>query len=107
MNLETDLLNSHFIASKVRQSADYAQNLYAALCNNTFTHTDLFEIISDNTWVCSWRHASAIVAKIKGTGDYLDWYCSGMSADDGSVTEGTITNEILLDIKSLNWLITK
>jgi len=35
--------------------------------------------------------------------DYIDWYCSGISDKDGSVQEGTISEEIKEDLKKLGW----
>jgi hypothetical protein len=42
-------------------------------------------------------------------GDYIDWYCSGiMTSDinetnDKSVSEGTVTEEIINDLKLIGW----
>jgi hypothetical protein len=45
-------------------------------------------------------------------GDYINWYCSGMGeglgngdADGtkGYVSEGTVTEEIQMDLKALGW----
>jgi len=40
-NLEFDLRTTDWILAKVRESRVYAQNLYAALCNNPFQKQDV------------------------------------------------------------------
>jgi hypothetical protein len=75
-NMEYDLRTSEEMLSKVRNSDTYAQNLYAALCNNEFQELDMWPILKDQRWSCSWRSAGGIVANMKMTGDYIDWYCS-------------------------------
>lgn len=105
-NLDTDLFSNLLIIQKVRSSESYAQNLYAALCNNEFVKGD-----EEKNWGCSWRTSGDIVATIIGKGDYLDWFCSGMllAPDDeylqqkGFVTEGTITEEVEKDLEILGW----
>lgn len=106
--LEQDLYNNYIIA-KVTASEVYAQNLYAALCNNTFVRID----DTNTTYGCSWRYAGGIVAKLLGTGDYMDWYCSGIICFDyinsistiGYVPEGIITDEIKADLHYIGWTI--
>lgn len=96
-NLEKDLLSSDTIANKAIHSDIYAQNLYAALCNNRFFY-------GDKEWTCSWRMAGGIVAELVDTnGDYMDYYCSGISSKNGYVSEGFVTDEIKLDLMKLGW----
>jgi hypothetical protein len=126
-NLEYDLRTTPWIIEKVRASRVYAQNLYAAMCNRDFRKIDVLEILKESTWGCSWRSAGGIVADIRGSGDYIDWYCSGIrnagDLDDESynslskeqqeqylesrlsVGEGTVSEEIRNDLKQLGWLI--
>ena len=111
-NLEYDLRASDFIADKAR-SEKYAQNLYAALCNNDFLNKE------NKQWSCSWRYAGGIVANIREEGDYIDWYCSGIrnvhySEEDnapwdeqGFVGEGVVTDEIRADLLALGWKVVK
>jgi hypothetical protein len=128
-NLEWDLRTTDWILEKTRQSKAYAQNLYAALCNNEFIRIDVIEILSDNRWGCSWRGAGGVVANMRCEGDYIDWYCSGMGGvigggfavvsngggmgsydpDEGRlpnyVPEGTVTDEIKQDLQTLGWAV--
>lgn len=123
-NLEYDLRTSDFIAEKCKDKI-YAQHLYAALCNNDFIKNDVWLILKEVTWGCSWRHAGVIVANIREVGDYIDWYCSGMKQvyepeeidsltedqkeiykeDMASVNEGMVTDEIKNDLLKLGWLV--
>jgi hypothetical protein len=102
--------------AKVRGSRAYAQNLYAALCNNEWYERDIWQMLLGRRWSCSWRYDGGVVADIENTGgDYLDWYCSGMvrshpdddigKPDDtkGYVSESVITEEIQTDLARLGW----
>lgn len=116
-NLEYDLRSTDWILEKARANRYYAQNLYAALCNNDFQRNDTWPILSDETWSCSWRYAGGIIADMLEKGDYLDWYCSGIQGmeDDstyiahntatGKVGEGEVTDEIRADLFRLGWLV--
>ena len=112
-NMEYDLLTSDWIAEKCKEDG-YAQNLYAAMCNNEFIKNDVWPLLKQETWSCSWRYAGGIVADIREQGDYLDWYCSGMGSglgngdEDGSkgyVGESKITEEITDDLLKLGWIV--
>jgi hypothetical protein len=110
-NLEYDLRSTEWIVDKVRASESYAQNLYAAMCNNDFQKLDVVEVLKNNTWSCSWRYAGGIVAHMRGHGDYIDWYCSGireyndLDAKKNYVGEGAVTEEIHQDLKRLGWVL--
>lgn len=115
-NMEYDLRSTAWICDKVKNSDDYAQNLYAAMCNRSFQRNDMMPILKDQRWNCSWRYAGGIVADMREQGDYIDWYCSGIrgSHDLGGgstgdhpnwVSEGNITEEIRSDLKKLGWLV--
>jgi hypothetical protein len=116
-NLEYDLRTSEVVCQKAKSSKHYAQNLYAALCNNEFQKLDVVTILKEEQWGCSWRSAGGIVAHVTGKGDYIDWYCSGIrnNGDDNEsedplydklkyVPEGKITEEIWQDLKNLGWI---
>jgi hypothetical protein len=109
-NLEWDLVTTDWILEKVRASEAYAQNLYAAMCNNGFIKLDVIPILKNKEWSCSWRYAGGIVADMRQQGDYIDWYCSGIRNTDGTdrdqwVGEGCITDEIRRDLQRLGWAV--
>ena len=108
-NLEYDLLTTPWILDKSRNDISYAQNIYAALCNNGFIKLDVIPILTGREWGCSWRYAGGIVADMRQEGDYIDWYCSGIQDEDARnakafAPEGYITDEIRQDFKSLGWI---
>jgi hypothetical protein len=129
-NMEYDLRSTEWILEKTRGDDVYAQNLYAAMCNNEFVKREMWPILKDQRWSCSWRHAGGIVADMQQTGDYIDWYCSGIRNDgyqDDSndtteltieqeafrkkiaayVPESLVTDEIENDLFKLGWLVVK
>ena len=128
-NMEYDLRSSKELCDKVKARDDYAQNLYAAMCNNDFTKREMWPILKEQKWSCSWRHAGGIVADMKQEGDYIDWYCSGIrnggyqDEDDQTeltieqeiirkkfaayVPESVVTDEIENDLFRLGWLVIK
>jgi hypothetical protein len=123
-SLEYDLRTTDWVIEKVKADRVYAQHLYAAMCNNDFQRNDVWPILTDKTWSCSWRYAGGIIANIRGEGDYLDWYCSGIvDADEDQwgilsedskkklletkahVAESDVTDEIRKDLFKLGWLV--
>jgi len=94
-SMEWDLLTTDWILAKVRASASYAQNLYAAMCNNDFQKIpqhnpdDMVRALADEmpVWSCSWRYAGGIIADMRQEGDYIDWYCSGIRDRDPPLEE--------------------
>jgi len=126
-NLEYDLLTTEWILEKVRNNESYAQNIYAAFCNNGFIKLEVIPILKQEEWSCSWRYAGGIVADMRQEGDYIDWYCSGIR-DQGPpseeewnswnsqqqidwtnkfskyVPEGKITQEVRDDFQKLGWV---
>jgi hypothetical protein len=108
-NLERDVRRADWMLAKVRQQEIYAQNFYAALCNNSFTPKDVWGILTNITWDCTWRYAADLIADIRQTEDYLTWYCSGtgFSGTDfaGFVEESYITEEVEADINRLGWIV--
>jgi hypothetical protein len=127
-NMEYDLVTTDWILAKARASKAYAQNLYAAMCNNDFQRNDVWPRISDQKWHCSWRSAGGIIADMRQQGDYIDWYCSGINNGDWQkppeevaamtpdqqeyyhmqtqfVSESVVTDEIREDLFRLGWLV--
>lgn len=128
-NLEWDLRTTDWILEKARESKSYAQNLYAAMCNNDFIKREMWPILKEQKWSCSWRYAGGIIADMRQEGDYIDWYCSGIRNDyditdeernnwtddqkarfevyQKYVSESTVTEEIENDLYKLGWLVIK
>lgn len=125
-NMEYDLLTTDWILEKVRVSDVYAQNLYAAMCNNDFVKNDVWPLLKEEKWSCSWRRAGGIIADMRQKGDYIDWYCSGirdtllnddstkeyteeqkkrLEITDKYVSESAVTEEIRNDLLKLGWLV--
>jgi hypothetical protein len=120
-DMEWDLRTTDWILAKARESDAYAQNLYAAMCNREFTKREMWPVLKDQRWSCSWRYAGGIIADMRQEGDYIDWYCSGMgglnqeydskeTAEEwakrtGYVPEGCVTEEIASDLYRLGWLV--
>lgn len=125
-NMEYDLRTSELIMEKCKDKI-YAQHLYAAMCNNEFIKNDVWPILSDKRWGCSWRYAGGIIADIRQEGDYIDWYCSGIRNNEdltdeeykqlsieeqemyleskARVSESVVTDEIRKDLLSVGWLV--
>jgi len=120
-NMEYDLRSTEWICNKVKASDNYAQNLYAAMCNMQFIKLDVIPILKDQRWSASWRHSGGIIADMQEKGDYIEWYCSGIGNNEKGfgldgyeptpdpvgrnyVPEGTVTEEIREDLKKLGWV---
>lgn len=110
-DLEEDLKNDAVIMEKIKDRR-YAQNVYAALCNMRWQPEEIWPVLQDDWWTCSWRYAGEVVANLRNTNeDYMDWYCSGISGgltyDEtqaaGFVSEGEVTDEIREDFARLGW----
>lgn len=126
-NMEYDLRSTQWIVDKVKKDDVYAQHLYASMCNNDFTKNDVWPILTEKKWSCSWRHAGGIIADMQEKGDYIDWYCSGIRdsriLDDDEfnsltkeqqeyyiqgkkfVPESAVTDEIRADLLKLGWIV--
>ena len=110
-NLEESIRACEWMLKKVVDRETYAQNLYAAMCNNVFQPNQVWPRLRDEYWSCSWRSAGGIVADLRGQGDYLDWYCSGImgvgevDSFQGYVSESTITDEIRQDLFAIGWTV--
>ena len=123
-NLEYDLRTTDWIIEKAKSDKIYAQHLYAAMCNNDFMRNDVWPILTEKKWSCSWRHAGSIIADMREEGDYMDWYCSGIvdldedhleiASDEKKkaylesrayVSESVVTEEIRKDLLKLSWIV--
>ena len=110
-NLERDVRSTDWIVTKIRKQEIYAQNFYAALCNNQYQPKDVWGILSNINWDCSWSYAARLISDIREDESYIDWYCSGtgFSGTDftGFVEESYVTEEIEFDINTIGWLVTQ
>ena len=125
-NMEYDLRSTKWICDKAKASDVYAQNLYAAMCNNEFVKNDVWPLLLDNRWSCSWRSSGGIVANMIEEGDYINWYCTGITNSvsdeefyemtkeqqerylhykNAFVPESHVTNEIRKDLLKLGWIV--
>lgn len=125
-NMEYDLRSTKWICDKAKASEAYAQNLYAAICNNDFTKNDVWPLLQGKTWSASWRSAGGIIANMIEKGDYIDWYCSGIRGEISDeeynqfnkeeqerylymktkfVSESFVTDEIREDLLKLGWIV--
>lgn len=116
-DLYEDVKNDPVIMAKLQDNR-YAQNVYASLCNMRWQPQEVWPVLSEEYWTCSWRSAGGFVADLRGCGeDYMDYYCSGIrggfdlskSSDEdyftknGYVSEGEVTDEIREDFARLGW----
>ena len=110
-NLEWDLRNTEWVVNKAKYNNVYAQNIYAALCNNQFIKLDAWQLLKEEYWSASWRYAGGIVSDILDQGDYMDWYCSGIGGPTGDMgvpgylPEGVVSDEVKEDLLKLGWKI--
>jgi hypothetical protein len=125
-NMEYDLRSCKWICDKAKQNEAYAQNLYAAICNNDFTKNDVWPLLQGKTWSASWRSAGGIIANMREEGDYIDWYCSGITGEwsdeeyttaskesqerylyvkNNFVGESVVTDEVCQDLLTLGWIV--
>mgnify|MGYP003342671237 CR=1 FL=1 len=126
-NLERDVKRTDWMVEQIRQDQVYAQNLYAALCNTDWQRNEVWPLLKGQTYSCSWRYAGGIVADMIESGDYIDFYCSGirggMLSDEERaemspeaierhdwinqhfVGEGHVTDEIREDFFQLGWIL--
>ena len=108
------------ILSKIRNYEKYAQNMYAALCNNIFQQINIIEMLKGTTWDIGSCIGAAQLIKRLSDGKYREMYCSGFGMpsnelgdmhheerlahfDLGYVCEGTITPEITEDLFRIGW----
>jgi hypothetical protein len=124
-NLEYDLRSTKWICDKAKAREEYAQNIYAALCNQDWQRNDVWPLLKGETYSCSWRYAGGIVADMREQGDYIDWYCSGIRGGhneedlkdlsseerqrydwmrENFVGEGYVTDEVREDFFKLGWI---
>ena len=108
-NLELDLRRAAAVIDRIRHEDVYAQNWYAALCNNDYAPKDVWGILSNVVWSCSWRYAAEMISDIREDESHRDWYGSGSGFHGidfcGFVEESYVTEEIESDINDLGWIL--
>lgn len=62
-------------SDKIKNDDEFCKELWSALAN--------VEWINDDSSIFSvgFRYAGALIADIRGSGSYMDWYCSGEYAN--------------------------
>lgn len=107
-NLERDVRRTNWMIEKIRAKEIYAQNLYAALCNNEFAPKDMWAVLKNLKWNCTWSYAATIIAEIREDDSYSNWYCSGSGFTGidfvGFVEESFVTEEIQRDLDNIGWI---
>ena len=92
------------MVEKIRQDHAYAQNVYAACCNNVYGPYDVWAILKNITWECSWRYAANMVAEIAHQ-DFDEIYCSGVQLyNPDFVAESVIVPRIKHDLEAIGWI---
>lgn len=113
-DLEQDIRTCAWMMQKVRERENYAQNLYAAMCNNVFQRNEVWPRLKNEYWSCSWRSAGGLISRLRNEGDYMDWYCSGIGGGLGNgdetgvkgyVPESEVTDEIRQDLFAIGWTV--
>lgn len=108
-NLERDVRTTIWVVDKIRRQETYAQNFYAALCNNRYQPIDVWGILKNINWDCSWRYAADMISDIRQDESYNNWYGSGsgFTGTDfaGFVQESYVTEEIEADLNTIGWVL--
>lgn len=85
-NFEADL--ELLFNDKIKNDDSFCKRLYSSITNIRWINKG---IVFD----CSFRYAGAIIADIRGSGNYMDWYLDGETA--------SIDDEIYSELNKLGW----
>lgn len=80
----------HSFKAQICEDDEFAKKIYAASTNVEWKHSD--GSVGGDTF----RTTAAIIAIIRGEGDYLDWYCCG-------TREGVVDWEIEIIMAMRGW----
>lgn len=73
------------------QNGDVAKQLWSALANVDWYHPESKDYAS-----YSFRAAGGLIADLRGSGDYMDWYCCGPYAE--------VSDHIARVLKKQGWI---
>lgn len=79
------------IAGDKIQDDEFCKNLWSAMANVSWYHP-----ASKEEYSCTFRRAGGLIAGLRGSGDYMDWYCSGPYAE--------VSDYIARSMKKLGWI---
>ena len=77
------------LGDKIKADEQMARDMWSALANIEWKHEN------GDTAGYTFRAAGDLVAAIRGSGDYLDWYCSG--------PDGHVTDSIAQALRAQGW----
>ena len=104
-NLERDIRRTWWMVDRIRHDDVYAQNMYAAFCNNVYGPYDVWAILKNITWSCGWLYASNMIGEISER-HFGDWYCSGVQLyNPDYVPESVVTPAIRQDLETIGWIL--
>lgn len=86
-DFEADL--EALFGAKIKTDDGFCENVWSALANKIWRNIDGAE------FACTFRYAGGLIADIRGSGNYMDWYCSGPCE--------TVTEEIENGMAVLGW----
>jgi hypothetical protein len=73
------------------QNDKFCRDLWSALANVDWYHPETHEVAS-----YSFRAAGSLIARLRGDGDYMDWYCCGPVA--------SVSDFIRRSLKKQGWI---
>jgi hypothetical protein len=88
-DLKADIAVNPQLVAKIKSRDDYAQSLYAAMCNMQWQHSETFSIQRNDIW--------------SGVGNIVVDLHSVFSVDQDYMPETTVTLEVLNDLRLLGW----
>jgi hypothetical protein len=75
------------LGARIRSNDSVAADMWSALANVEWAH------VNGDTASYSFRAAGDMIAAIRGSGDYMDWYCSGPYASISTEIAGAMAGE--------------